>query len=409
MKIIHSSDWHIGRTLRSYSRDDDHRHFIAQLCDILATERPDALLVSGDIYDNPMPSVSAQNAFVKSLLGLHTASPDTAIIITSGNHDSGSRLDVHRPVWDAHNVTIVGADTRPDDGEDFDLGQFVIALPGAGYIVAVPYYHRYNYPALDEKCPRERRQAEFFKALLDYTACINTGNMPVFMMAHLTISGCDATGHDTLTIGGEESVPSGSLGNGADYIALGHIHKPQWVTADTAMVRYSGSPYPMTFAEDYEHSVTMVEIDKHGETPRTRIIPLETLHRLITVPDEPGTVDDALTALEQLQAKAGSLVRLQVLMSSTMPADADLRAYKIAESKELRFCNYLIVDDTPESETASHSALTLDQISTADPVEIAKMFYQNTISRDIPQEYLDMLRQIVTEVDQTLPNTDTQP
>ncbi len=408
MKVIHTSDWHIGRTLRSYSRDDDFSHFVAQLSDIMAREQPDALLVSGDIYDNPTPSVVAQHLLVKSLLSLHEASPRSAIVITGGNHDSGIRLDVYRPVWEAHNVTVVGSDVSPDEGNDYDLSQFVVSLPDKGYVLAVPYYHKYNYPIVDDKCRRENRQADFFKALLEYAASINTGRLPVFLMAHIAISGSDTAGHDPVTIGGEDCVPAASLGAGADYVALGHIHKPQWITADNAHIRYSGSPFPMTFAEDYEHSVTIVEIDKHGGAITTQTVPLHALHRLITIPAEPGSIDDALEALCRLDAEENSFVRLQVLMSSKLPADADMRAYKAAENKKYRFCNFLIVDDTPESQTKASSVISLEQIGTTSPVEIAKKFYQSTISSDMPDELFDMLAQVISEVDSQMKNTTTE-
>lgn len=408
MKLIHTSDWHIGRTLRSYTREDDHRYFIGQLCCIMADETPDALLVSGDVYDNPVPSISAQNAFVQSILDLHAASPDTAIIITGGNHDSGIRLNVHRPVWEAHNVSIIGSDVRSESGGNIDFGQFIIKLPGKGMVLAVPYYHKFNFPAIDEKCAREDRQAAFFKALTNYAHSINIDSLPMAMMAHLAVTGCDTSGHEPISIGGEDSVSANTLGHGVDYIALGHIHMPQWIANDYAATRYSGSPYPMTFAEDYAHSVTLVIIDKHGGTPQSKTIPLNTLHRLITLPETPGNFDDALSALEHLDAEKGSFVRLQVLRSTKLPADADMRAAKTAEIGNYRFCNFLVIDDMPYDETTSLHAISLDQINKTNPVEIARMFYQNTISKDMPQEYVDMLDEIISEVDRDMHNPNMQ-
>lgn len=395
--------------MRSYSREDDHRHFIAQLCGIMAAEHPDALLVSGDVYDNPVPTIAAQNTFVKSMLHLHAASPRTAIIVTGGNHDSGIRLDVHRPVWEAHNVTIIGSDTRPAPGNDFDLGQFIVSLPGIGIVAAVPYYHRYNYPILDDNCPREHRQADFFKALMNYVDSINADGLPVIVMAHLTVSGCDASSHESITIGGEDSIPARSLGDGADYIALGHIHKPQWITSDSSMARYCGSPYPMTFAEDYEHSVTIIELNRHGDKPLTKVVPLHSLHRLVTLPEQPGTIEDAFSALQSLEAGEQTFVRLQVLRSEKLPADADMRASKVAEMMNYRFCNFLVVDDLPDEETSSHKTMSLEEINKTSPLEIAKLFYQNTISKDMPQEYIDMLSDLIAEVDRAMPDTKAQP
>ena len=108
MKIIHTSDWHIGQTLHQYSRDEEHKNFFNRLNDIVLEERPDALIVSGDIFHSATPTVISQRLYYHSLVELSQLYDDLQIIVTAGNHDSPSRLEAPRELWEAFNVTVIG-------------------------------------------------------------------------------------------------------------------------------------------------------------------------------------------------------------------------------------------------------------------------------------------------------------
>ena len=108
MKIIHTSDWHLGHILYEHDRTAEHAAFLSQLRDIVAEEKPDALLVSGDIYDRTNPSTSVQKMYYRALLDIHSACPDMAIIVTAGNHDSKAMLELGRELWQMAGVTVVG-------------------------------------------------------------------------------------------------------------------------------------------------------------------------------------------------------------------------------------------------------------------------------------------------------------
>lgn len=151
MKIIHTSDWYLGQRFYRYDRDDEQQFFFKQLCDIMRLEQPDALLVSGDVYDNVAPMTSVQNMFVNAIVDLHEASPTTAIIITAGNHDSGQRLEVDKRLWSRLNVHAVGTCQHNDNDITFDPRQYIFPLKSyngslCGYVVALPYFHPLNSP-----------------------------------------------------------------------------------------------------------------------------------------------------------------------------------------------------------------------------------------------------------------------
>ena len=108
MKIIHTSDWHLGQSFYGMERTEEHLAFLSQLCDTVKVERPDALIISGDIYDSVAPSLTAQRLYNKMMLELHGTLPEMKIVVTAGNHDSSSRLELHSDLWDAFDVKIVG-------------------------------------------------------------------------------------------------------------------------------------------------------------------------------------------------------------------------------------------------------------------------------------------------------------
>ena len=115
-KFIHSSDWHIGQSFYGYDRSEEQRDFLRQLADIVRKHTPDALLVSGDIFHTAAPSNAAVNLYVEEMLNIHKACPTMAIIVIAGNHDSASRLDSDKKLWQLAGVTVIGSITRDENG-----------------------------------------------------------------------------------------------------------------------------------------------------------------------------------------------------------------------------------------------------------------------------------------------------
>ena len=114
-------------------------------------------------------------------------------------------------------------------------------------------------------------------------------DLPVVMIAHATVKGCDFRGHDHATeyaVGGIDSLELEEMGEGYDYLALGHIHHEQFVHSGKHNVRYSGTPLPVSFDESYPHSVSIVEIGKHGDTPTVEQIGIRNPHPLVTLPTD---------------------------------------------------------------------------------------------------------------------------
>lgn len=393
MKVIHTSDWHMGQHFYRFDRDEEHEFFVKQLADIIREEQPDTIVVSGDIFDNAAPSVVAQQRFVQAMISLHDACPSCQIVVTAGNHDSGNRLDVHRPIWEKMGVTIIGTCRRAEDGT-FDARELVVPIGGKGYVVAVPYFHPHNFPMATADTERELRQQRFFEKVMEEVAGQNTTNLPVVLMAHLAVEGCNIKGHEDSMIGGMEMDNLSKLGSDYDYLALGHIHMSQNITE---RVRYSGSPIPLSFSEEYQHSVSVVEMDAHGDSPKVRELPIRPLRDLKTILAE--SLEDALQALAKVEEDI--YIRILIDQEGMLPADAEQRAQLVVDGKVCRLCEIRKVlrkrEDTDDMETQEIDITASD--STIRPIDIAKRHFLKINGTDMPNELLEMMDDVIAELD----------
>lgn len=402
MKILHTSDWHIGQIFYKYERDDEHRHFFDQLIHIIKEEKPDVMVVSGDIFHNAAPTAQAQKIMVEGVLRIKQAHKEMEIVITSGNHDSGSRLEADKRLWQVAGVHVIGGAHRADNGT-FAPDQFIIEIPGKGIIAAIPYLHPSNYPLVSLETPRDERAKAFHtKILQECEHC----NLPIVMMAHIAVKGCDYRGHediigetDDLIIGGMAAEDIALLGNGYDYLALGHIHKPQCVTTSAY---YCGSPLPVSFAEEYDHYVNIVEISAHKDTPIVKRHKLSLLREVKTIPEEGAPLDEALEALSALPDNDTSYIRVLVDQDGILPANADDRAAAIVREKKCRLCE---VHRKPRQKAVyEKSGIVIEEVADLEhytPEDIAIESYKRAIGEDMPLSLLALLREALDPTEQS--------
>lgn len=396
MKILHTSDWHIGKEMRTYGRADEHDHFINQLCKICIEEQPDALLISGDIFDTSMPTAGEQAALVRYLLLLRQKCPGMRIIATAGNHDSGTRLNVNRPLWSAAGIDMVGTCERRADGT-FNPADLIVEIEGKGLVIAAPYFHPRNYPLAASELDTDQRQKRFFAALQEEAQRIDAGRgLPVVMMAHLAVSGSDVSCHEDRVIGGMDTEPADTMGAGFDYLALGHIHKPQTMESPygNALMRYSGSPFAMSFAEEFDHTVTVVNIDRRGEVPAIREITLDELRKVRTIRGEDGSWESAINIIAQADPDDESYVRIKVAQNVVFPTNAKAQIDKAVRDKKLRVCDY--VRELPDADTIiaenDGEGFAIDEFRVIEPLDIAKLAYKETYHGDMPDSWIEKLQ-----------------
>lgn len=320
------------------------------------------------------------------------------IIITAGNHDSSSKLEINRNLWKYAGVTVVGA-IRRDEAGQVDLERHIVEVKNGcgelkGYVIALPHVYPQNFPALDEEVPREERQHLFIQTLLNRVKERNQGNLPVVLMAHLALTGSDITGQDDGR-GGMEYTDIRLMGEGYDYLALGHIHFPQTLPGRRA--RYCGSPLPVSFDESYGHSVSLVELAAHGAMPEVRTLPVRNAWPLKVLPSQAVPLEEALEVLQAIPDEEKMYVQLHVRIQDVPPAYCMERAYELTRGKQCRFCRYKWEREVVETQKEI-TELDVDRLQTFSLSQVAAIYYQDKFQRDIAPEMLDMLEEAVKRV-----------
>ena len=376
MKILHTSDWHLGHTLYNYDRTEEQMAMLLQMVNIVKEEQPDVFLLCGDVYHTSQPSAAVQTMFTNALVQIRDANPGMAIVITAGNHDSGSKHDIFRTPWKALKVYTVGCIDASQKEE------LVVEVPGKGYVIAVPYVNERNMPK------------GFFQELLDIVEERTADNLPVVMMAHTTVRGCDFAGHDNASeyaVGGIDSYDLDEMGSGYDYLALGHIHHGQFIHSGKHNVRYCGSPIPVSFDEMYKHSVSIVEVAKHGEKPTIKEIEINPHRPLVTLPIEGvATWEDAKDLLKNYPNDIDAYIRLNVEVDDFLPVDANAEAQMICEEKKCKFC--VINSRRLNKNRTEARIMSVQEFKAEDPIGIAQRYAQ-----DMEKVFDDDMRKLFYE------------
>lgn len=400
MKIIHTADLHLGQILyQNYDREDEHAHFFKQLKAWCRAEKPDALVVSGDIFDIQQPSAATKRFFNERFVDLVRNNPDMAVVIAAGNHDSASRIQADSPVWDAAGVRLVG--TAPAVGStDLPDGwqeKYIVRLK-SGYIVALPYM-------IGER-------PEVIQSILDKVKEENTEGKPVVLMAHAAITGTDMQGHGE--IGKMRTQGIESMGRGWDYLALGHIHKPQTlgrpedalkaeaVTYPSGVARYSGSALHVSCDETYPHSVSLVEIPAHGADVTIRPLRIDELRHFFILPADGksyASEEEALAGVKDFCEKVGrGYFRLCVDAEVSLSSNFNQKVYEILTpyNEEVRFNPKTIwAGETGKEEVAEKPVFEVAELQQMkDPVD----FIEKTRSQYQGLPDADELRRLFDEV-----------
>ncbi len=251
MKLMHISDLHIGKRLNEYSLLEDQAYILEQMLDIAQSERPDAVLIAGDVYDKSVPSAEAVRLFDRFLSRL--ADGKRKVCVISGNHDSPERLSfgaslmvpsgVHvAPVYEGE-LTHVRIESGGDAAE-------IYMLP-----FVRPAHVRRFFPDESIESYTDAIRLILGGVVLDASVC----NV---LMTHQFVAGATLCESEEISVGGSEAVDA-SVFDAFDYVALGHLHSPQYVHRE--QVRYPGSPLKYSFSEaDHKKSVTIAECGQAG-------------------------------------------------------------------------------------------------------------------------------------------------
>jgi exonuclease SbcD len=300
VKILHTSDWHVGKVLKGQSRVDDQIKALSAVVEVAKAERPDLVIVAGDLYDTATPTADATRIVIRALSALRGTGAD--VVAIGGNHDNGPALDALRAWADAAGITLRGSVKAPADhlisgrtrdGEEWRL----VALPFLSQRYAVRAGELFDLTAAEATQTYADHVARLIARL-----CEGFGAETVNLISsHLTVVGATMGGgeREAHTIMGY-AVPSTVFPSAAHYVALGHLHRAQQVPGP-APVRYCGSPLAIDFGEEENTaSVSIVDVTA-TTTAKVRDVPITGPTPLYTVR---GTLEQ-LSALAESSKKVG--------------------------------------------------------------------------------------------------------
>jgi exonuclease SbcD len=367
MKLIHTSDWHFGMNLGTGSYAEDQRHFLKELYELIRREGVQALLLSGDIYDSSVVSAEAIGLYNEAMTKLCLELGLTVISI-AGNHDSAARLASCRELLKGAGLHITGKPERDPVPVLLDGGNVAV--------YSIPFFTRDEIIALLPEKKDEIRNTE--TAMLAYCNHIRErmdGNRKNIVLSHSLIVGSELSESDRSARVGFATAVSKDVFEGFDYVALGHIHKPQAIEKH---IRYSGSPLKYSFGAEESQEKGVVVIDT--DTMDIRFVPISPLRERRSVT---GTFAEIL-AREDIRE---DYLRLYV-------TDKYAGLELIGQLRE-RFPYLLEVYGKSLSEEGELSALTVEELEEMNEEDIMIKFLAENFSAEPTPEQLQLFRDVL--------------
>lgn len=398
MNILHTADWHIGKILHKHSLEEEHHLFFDWLFQIIIDQQIDLLLVSGDIFDIANPAAKDRRLYYHFLSRLIPLK--IKIIITGGNHDSIGVINAPSDVLNALDIHVIGGATADIEDELIEIrdqsGEICLI------VAAVPFLRdkdlRQN-DGMHQQSSRVEALRAGIKSHYDQLAELATSkyeHIPMIGMGHLYAKGVISSESEReIHIGNAAVVEAGMFSSAYNYMALGHIHRPQIINKNS-FIRYSGSPIALSFSErqDQKTVLTLKLVEGQLQTPESLPIPKyrdlrkisgslqevrDALHKYTNERALPAFIE---LAISEEKYSAQTLLQVENLITEYKNHDQ----FKILKSK---------TQFESESKTTNELFQQGDKIEDLKPIEV---FLKKIIAEDIPEEQQEFLLEAFQEL-----------
>lgn len=317
LRVIHTSDWHIGHILHEKKRYDEFEQFFEWLNEQIEKHKPDILLVSGDVFHTASPSPVAQTIYYNFLANAEKHGCKN-VVVTGGNHDSPTLIDAPKELLKQMNVYVCGAVTGDVSDEVFIIknndGKEIAIVCAVPYLREKDLRNAYVGETTEEK---EKRLKEGFKnhylQVAEKAKELNKNNLPVIAMGHLYAAGAVSSSEDELQIGSLSQVGADIFPEYFDYVALGHLHIPQKIN-NNEHIRYSGSPLPISF-DEVNNNKQILLLEFNNKDININPIDVPKFRKIIRLK---GTLDELLIKLEE-QKSSDCPVWVDLTLTSAEP------------------------------------------------------------------------------------------
>ena len=373
MRLLHTSDWHLGRTLFSVPLIEHQKVFLDWLIAQVDEQSIDAVLISGDVYDRSVPSVESIALFEQALVAL---AQRTSVVVIPGNHDSATRLGFAGSLLEAANVHVRA------NAKDIERPIILTSGSQAVQIFGIPYleptFHAENFGC-------ERTHACVLNAAMERIRQSTLPGMPVVVVAHAFVTGGQPSESERdVRVGGIPDAPIGVF-EGANYVALGHLHRPQALNTQSPMqARYSGSPIAYSFSEEGQEK-SVVILDVNGENIDVTLVQTPQPRALATIQ---GDLDELLS-----HSKFSPLEDHWIRAIVTDKRRPERPMDRLRE----RFPHTLQLEFAPDGGGSDTSVRAVD-ISVLSPVEVTTSFIEYVSGSDATEIETALIQQAVERV-----------
>lgn len=397
MRFLHTADWHLGKNLERYSRLDEQEKFLEDILSLVEEKKIDVVLIAGDVYDSVNPPARAERLFYDTLKKI-SANGERLIVIIAGNHDNPERLVAAGPLAMEHGIIMIGTPKTIIPAGEY--GKHRVVQSGEGFIeieinrekaviLTVPYP---SEKRLDEILYKEMETEK--EKLLSYTQRIqilfqqlskkfrdDTINL---VMSHLFAMGSEEAGSErSIQLGGSYIVSKECFPKKAQYVALGHIHKPQIVPGTNGYVRYAGSPIHYNKSEiTYEKKCIMIDV-KAGEKAKIEEIPLK-----IYKPIEIWQCKSIEAAIEKCKGQQGKEVYVYLEIETDRFVREDEMKVMRSYAPDILEVVPILLKETKEEKV---------KIKEKDFLQLFREFYKKENGVKVQEETENMLLDILKE------------
>lgn len=293
MRLLHTSDWHVGRKIRGRSRAGEHRAVLAEITRIAGEREVDVTLISGDLFDLSAPSPEDEEIVYRALLDLAEIGP---VLVSGGNHDNPSRLEAVRPLLDLGRVTVLGRPAPPQAGGLVTIESLGLAVALLPFVSQRGIVKAAEIMDLDPDQHAQGYEERLRRIISTLTAPMSTDTVNV-LAGHLTVYGAETGGGERESHIFGYAIPPQAFPGSLSYVALGHLHRQQRIPA-AAPVWYSGSVLQLDFGEVGDQKGVLVVEAEPAKPATVEQVPLHSGARLVQVK---GTLEQVLGLAPDLE------------------------------------------------------------------------------------------------------------
>ncbi len=371
MKILHTADWHLGHRLHEQSQHEEQTSFLDWLLDTINLQAIDVLLISGDIYDTGVPATQSQKLYYDFLIKLQQTSC-SHVVITGGNHDAPGTINAPKALLEALSIHVVGKATEDVSDEVFDLS----VREERVLIAAVPYLRDQDIrravagESFDEITDRYKTAlVRHYTAVAAHCETLQTAQTPVIAMGHLfAVGGSTSDSELNIYVGNLGHIGADDFPSVFDYVALGHLHRPQLV-GGYEHIRYSGSPNVLSFSEiGYDKKVIVLETHQK-EIKTIDEITIPEFRKILRIK---GTLETCVFKLQELDTATTSLPTwVEIILEESSSLQGYQEIHVLAESLGIQILKVTLKNERTVKglEQLIHTSQSIKELS---PIDVFK-------------------------------------